>query len=83
MKDLWFAIKVAVGTMAFAIVVSFILIRFEMKTDELMWNDGYCQCGDEWTFSNAMVTKNGTKYYYYHCSGCGNIIETNYPQIEK
>lgn len=51
------------------------LICIEQKNDTLTWNDGYCECGGEWTFSNAKHIKNGGNLYYWYCDDCGKVIE--------
>lgn len=47
----------------------------EHKSDENLWNGGYCQCGTEWTFSNAEHTRNSGDLYYWHCENCDTIIK--------
>lgn len=51
------------------------LITLEHKNDYVTWNNGYCECGNEWELKNVEHIKNGGNKYYYWCDDCGNIIE--------
>lgn len=46
----------------------------EHMGDVANWNNGHCACGNEWTFTNAEHTRNGSDLYYYYCDDCGEII---------
>ena len=47
----------------------------ETNNDIKAWNNGFCECGYEWTFSNAEHLKNSGNLYYWHCKNCGKVIE--------
>ena len=47
----------------------------EYNSDEEKWNNGYCECGEKWVFSNAVHTRNGGTIYYWHCEKCNKTIE--------
>ena len=47
----------------------------ERKSDIKTWNNGVCECGSEWKFSNAERLKNSGNLYYWYCEDCGRIIE--------
>ena len=53
------------------------LFTIEAKDDEAAWNNGYCECGGEWNFTNAEHIKNGGDLYYYECEECGDLIRTH------
>ena len=63
-----------------AILVGFVvagLFTMEAKSDEVAWNNGYCECGGKWDFTNAEHLKNGGDLYYYECEECGDLIRTH------
>ena len=39
------------------------------------WNNGSCECGCEWTFSNVEHLRNSDNLYYWYCEDCGKVIE--------
>jgi hypothetical protein len=69
-----------IATILIALVVGFLiagLIVGEAKGDEAVWNDGHCECGGEWDFTNAEHLRNGGNLYYYVCKDCGDLIRTH------
>lgn len=71
--------------LALAIMVGLVIIicAGESAMDASVWNDGICQCGGEFEFSNATHRKNGGNFYYYICNNCGKVIETNHQQTKS
>lgn len=51
------------------------LLYTEQKHDIITWNDGYCECGGEWKFSNVEHLKNSRNLYFWYCDDCGKVIE--------
>ena len=47
----------------------------ERKSDIKAWNNGFCECGYEWKFSNAEHLRNSGNLYYWYCEDCGKVIE--------
>ena len=47
----------------------------ERNSDVKAWNNGSCECGSEWKFSNADHLRNGGNLYYWYCEDCGKVIE--------
>lgn len=47
----------------------------ERSGDEKAWNNGYCECGCEWKFSNVGHLRNSSNLYYWYCEDCGKVIE--------
>ena len=77
MKDGW---KKVVVSIIFALAIGFGisgLFALERKGDEMVWNNGYCECGTEWELVNIEHLKNSGELYYYGCDGCGAVIRTH------
>lgn len=47
----------------------------ERDGDIKAWNNGSCECGGEWKFSNVEYLRNSGNLYYYYCEDCGRIIK--------
>ena len=47
----------------------------ERNSDVKAWNNGYCECGCEWTFGNAEHLRNSGDFYYWYCEDCGKVIK--------
>lgn len=47
----------------------------ERNGDVKVWNNGSCECGCEWTFSNVEHLRNSDNLYYWYCEDCGRVIE--------
>ena len=47
----------------------------ERNSDVKAWNNGYCECGCEWTFSNVEHLRNSGEVYYWFCEDCGKVIK--------
>ena len=47
----------------------------ERNNDIKAWNNGSCECGGKWTFSNVEHLKNSGNLYYWYCEDCGRVIE--------
>ena len=47
----------------------------ERSSDVYAWNNGSCECGCEWKFSNVEHLKNSGNLYYWYCEDCGRVIE--------
>ena len=74
--------SIAITVLIFGVIIALAVgvCALEAKMDADIWNNGICQCGGEYEFSNATLVKNGGNYYYYYCDDCGNVIETNTAQ---
>ena len=83
MKTLIQSILISVGIFVGMIALAFGICTLEAKMDASVWNDGICQCGGEFEFSNATHRKNGGNFYYYACNDCGKVIETNHQQSKS
>ena len=73
-------LKRAVIAIAIAILTGVAITAMfyaEYKIDENMWNNGYCECGAEWHFSNVEHLKNNDEIYYWNCEECGQVIKLN------
>ena len=46
----------------------------DVKQNDFIWNNGYCNCGGEWDFVNGSTYRNST-HYFYQCEDCEKIIE--------
>ena len=68
------AIKFFAIFLVLPILLAVLCCYCEGKSDEILWNEGHCQCGGEWHFSNAEHIRNGGDVYYYHCQECGDVI---------
>ena len=42
--------------------------------DDYVWNYGYCDCGGQWVYQQAVGHRYST-YYIYECDKCGTIHE--------
>ena len=51
------------------------ILCIERNNDIKAWNNGFCECGCKWTFSNVEHLKNSGTLYYWHCEDCGKVIE--------
>ena len=80
MKTLIQSILIGVGIFAGMIALALGICTLEAKMDASVWNDGICQCGGEFEFSNATHRKNGGNFYYYNCNDCDKVIETHTAQ---
>ena len=49
----------------------------ERNNDVKAWNNGSCECGCEWTFSNVEHLRNSGNLYYWYCEDCERLIELN------
>jgi hypothetical protein len=47
----------------------------ERNSDVKAWNNGSCECGGTWEFSNAEHLRNSGNFYYWYCEDCGRVIE--------
>lgn len=66
-----------------AIVISFgltTLIYKDAEGNHDRWNNGYCECGDQYQFSSA-TNYRGSRDYYYTCDKCGHT--ERFSQIMK
>ena len=53
------------------------------KFDDDLWNNGYCSCGGQWEYEQAVGHRVSTSYIY-RCDKCGNRIEiSDYRQNDK
>ena len=52
-----------------------VMFCIERNSDVKAWNNGYCECGCEWTFSNAEHLRNSGDFYYWYCKDCGKVIK--------
>ena len=50
------------------------LLYKDAEGDHDRWNNGYCECGGQYQFSNA-TNYRGSKDYYYTCDKCGHTEE--------
>ena len=58
------------------IVILFVGLKVESKSDEKTWNNGICiECNEEMQFSGASHLRHGGNLYYYTCENCGHTIE--------
>lgn len=39
------------------------------------WNNGYCECGEQWQPYGVSESMNGTTTKYYYCPNCYTEIE--------
>lgn len=51
------------------------ILCIEKNSDVKAWNNGSCECGCEWTFSNVEHLRNSGSLYHWHCEDCGKVIE--------
>ena len=47
----------------------------ERNSDVKAWNNGFCECGCEWKFSNIEHLRNSGNLYCWYCEDCGRVIE--------
>lgn len=67
----------------FTIIISIIITSgvflsinyIEASSDKGKWNNGICDCGGKFEFSNAQHIRNGGTLYYWSCPDCHNVIE--------
>lgn len=77
MKDDWKRVVVSI-ILAIAIGCGIAgMFALEQKGDEIVWNNGTCECGGEWDLVNVEHIKNGGNRYYWNCEDCGHVIETH------
>ena len=50
------------------------LLYAERNGEVKAWNNGFCECGCEWKFSNAERLRNSSNLYYWYCEDCGKVI---------
>ena len=79
MKDVILAIS---GFILFIALIFAVLIGIynyceheQYKKDVVTWNDGYCQCGGEWEYQQAVGHQVSTEYIY-KCNKCNALFET-------
>lgn len=51
------------------------MLYAERNSEIKAWNNGSCECGCEWKFSNTERLRNGSNLYYWYCEDCGKVIE--------
>ena len=47
----------------------------ETKYNSMVWNGGYCDCGEHWELRGASKSRTGTETKYYACPNCHTEIE--------
>ena len=79
MKDL---IEAIFGVILFTVVIIAIIMGIanycdhrQYKKDVVTWNNGYCQCGGEWEYQQAVGHQVSTEYIY-KCNKCNTLFET-------
>lgn len=82
MKTIIQSIAITLAVFAGIFALAFGICSLESAADAVVWNNGKCQCGGEFEFSNATHRKNGGNFYYYECVNCGKVIETNHQQVK-
>ncbi len=58
------------------LAVIFGVAKYDSANDEKAWNDGYCSCGGQWEYQQAVGHRYDTDYIY-KCDKCGKIEEFN------
>lgn len=61
------------GSLVVIFVALFILFVFHV-CNSIHWNNGYCSCGGEWEYQQAVGHRYSTSYLY-KCNKCGKIAE--------
>ena len=74
-----------IGGFILLVALTFGCMWLEGLDDEADYNNGICiYCGDDYEFSNVSKSRSGINHYYYHCVGCGNIVDAVSPmETEK
>lgn len=71
-------LKKNIATIFIALAIGFGfsgLLTLEKKSDEMVWNNGHCECGTKWKLVNIEHLKNNSgELYYYNCDNCNIII---------
>ena len=68
---------------AFCLVVAGFFCMCDAKHSDDLWNDGYCFCGGQWEYEQAVGHRWSTTYIY-RCDKCGYMIEiSDYRQNDK
>ena len=78
MKNILTSIVIALAIFAALIGITFGVYKIESAMDADAWNNGVCDCGGQYEFTNADHIKNGGNHYYYSCNTCGHVIELHY-----
>ena len=47
----------------------------EAKYESMVWNGGYCDCGEHWELRGASKSRMGTETKYYSCPNCHTEIQ--------
>ena len=80
MKNILTFIVTILVVLATLIGITFGVYKINSAMDADAWNNGVCDCGGQYEFTNANHIKNGGNYYYYSCDTCGQVIKLNYQQ---
>ena len=74
LDDIKLNIKVALIVIVFFIIALGLAALIQRGIDFNKWNDGYCSCGGNWVYDQA-VGHEYTTSYIYECDKCGKHIE--------
>lgn len=66
-------IQIILG-IAFIVSVVIGISKCSKERDEKAWNNGYCECGGQFEYEQAVGHQYRTSYIY-KCSSCGKRIE--------
>lgn len=56
------------------LLICLILLGVCNGFNDSKWNNGYCSCGGNWVYQQAVGHRYNT-YYLYECDNCGKVYE--------
>lgn len=73
-NDIWIDIITFLAIISIIIFSIFAFVKCRNSRDAELWNKGYCSCGGQWVYEQAVGHQYGTSYIYV-CDRCDNRIE--------
>lgn len=69
-------LKADLIVMVILLAIAFVIYIGSSIHDDSVWNYGYCDCGGQWVYQQAVGHRFST-CYIYECNKCGEIHEFN------
>lgn len=69
-----------------AILIGIILggmVSCDRSHNEKIWQNGICDCGNNYELFDIEHHKNSSDHYFYKCENCNDLIETTFYFREK
>lgn len=69
-------LKADLIVMVILLAIAFVIYIGSSIHDDYVWNYGYCDCGGQWVYQQAVGHRFST-CYIYECDKCGEVHEFN------